>query len=56
MPGFLAGACVLLCRLRLVRSGIIGVVWVDGRRVDCGGWIAVNVWGAWTGVDAWSGW
>ena len=28
---------VLLCRLRLVHSGIIDVVWVDGRCVDCGG-------------------
>ena len=34
---FLPVRVALLCRLRLVRSGIIGVVWVDGRCVDCGG-------------------
>ena len=34
---FLLVRAVLLFRLRLVRSGIIGVVWVDGRSVDCGG-------------------
>ena len=34
---FLPVRAVLLCRLRLVCSGVIGMVWVDGRCVDCGG-------------------